>query len=305
MVIPILLYCSEVWGPYMLGKITTFEMFKNKMFKLTNEIEKFHLKFCKRILGVHSKSTNVAVYAELGRLPLIVPISVQIVKYWLNIMDLTFNETLVGEAAQVCMRMNFQPALYVNYVLKMCKTNVDDLAKSATNPRNAPANFCHYLKELLHNEFVTHFKNQIQQHKENGKLRLFRKVKVNFNFEYYLSQVQNVKHRQAVTKLRISAHKLPVETGRYKNIPYNDRICKHCDLNEIGNEQHYLMSCSNTMFRTLRNKFIDNLYKINRSLMLFNMQDLFHYVLAMKDKNIIKISSKYCFDILEAFDLLE
>ena len=76
-------------------------------------------------------------------------------------------------------------------------------------------------------------------------------------------QVQNVKHRQAVAKL-------PVETGRYKNIPYNDQICKHCDLNEIGNEQHYLMSCSNTMFRTLRNKFIDNLYKINKSLMLFN-----------------------------------
>ena len=81
-------------------------------------------------------------------------------------MDLTFNEALVGEAAQVCMRMNFQPALYVNYVLKMCKTNVDDLVKSATNPRNAPANFCHYLKELLHNEFVTHFKNKIQQSKD-------------------------------------------------------------------------------------------------------------------------------------------
>ena len=43
--------------------------------------------------------------------------------------------------------------------------------KSATNPRNAAANFCHYLKELLHNEFVTHFKNQIQQSKENGKLQ--------------------------------------------------------------------------------------------------------------------------------------
>ena len=46
-------------------------------------------------------------------------------------MDFTFNETLVGEAAQVCMRMNFQPALYVNYILKMCKTNVNDLVKSA------------------------------------------------------------------------------------------------------------------------------------------------------------------------------
>ena len=78
----------------MFGKITTFEMFKNKMFKLTNEIEKFHLKFCRRILEVHSKSTNVAVYAELGRLPLLVPISVEIVKYWLNIMDLTCKKTL-------------------------------------------------------------------------------------------------------------------------------------------------------------------------------------------------------------------
>ena len=87
--------------------------------------------------------------------------------------------------------------------------------KFATNPHNAPANFCRYLKELLHDKFVTHFKSQIQQNKENGKLRLFKNIKVNFNFAYYLSQVQNVKHRQAVTKLRISAHNLPVETGRY------------------------------------------------------------------------------------------
>ena len=73
-------------------------------------------------------------------------------------------------------------------------------------------------------------------------------------------------------------------------MPYNDRICKHCDLNEIGNEQHYLMSCSNTMFRIVRNKFIDYLYKIDKSLMLFNTQDLFLYVLAIKDKNILKKS---------------
>ena len=130
-------------------------------------------------------------------------------------MDFTFNATLVGEAAQVCMRMNFEPALYVNYIRKMCKTNVKDLVKSATNLHNAPANFCHYLKELLHDEFVTHFENQVQQNKENGRLGLFRKVKVNLNFEYYLSQMQNVKRRQAVTKLRISAHKLPVETRWY------------------------------------------------------------------------------------------
>ena len=30
----------------------------------------------------------------------------------------------------------------------------------------------------------------------------------------YLSAVRNVKHRQAVTRFRISAHRFPVEAGR-------------------------------------------------------------------------------------------
>ncbi len=56
-------------------------------------------------------------------------------------------------------------------------------------------------------------------------------------------------------KLRISSHKLPaVESGRYNNIPFDQRICKHCNLNVFGNEQHYLMQCSYPIF----NKYIDN-----------------------------------------------
>ena len=70
-----------------------------------------------------------------------------------------------------------------------------------------------------------------KQLKENGKLKVFSKIKMNFEMEKYLIEIQNVKHRQAVTKLRISAQRLPVETaetGRYKNIPYCDRVCRHC-----------------------------------------------------------------------------
>ena len=78
-IIPILLYNCEIWGPYLLGKINYFEIFKSKIFKVINEIERFHLKFCKRILGVHSKTTNIAICAELGRIPLIAQISLHIV----------------------------------------------------------------------------------------------------------------------------------------------------------------------------------------------------------------------------------
>jgi hypothetical protein len=47
--------------------------------------EKLHIKFCKRILGVHSKSANLAAIAELGRYPMIIQVSTLAIKYWLRI----------------------------------------------------------------------------------------------------------------------------------------------------------------------------------------------------------------------------
>ena len=90
--------------------------------------------------------------------------------------------------------------------------------------------------------------NCIQQQENQGKLKTFKKFETNLNFEEYLNEISNIKHRQAVTKLRISSHRLSVESGRYNNIPFDERTCKLCNLNEVGNEQHYLMQCSNTMF---------------------------------------------------------
>ena len=37
---------------------------------------------------------------------------------------------------------------------------------------------------------------------------------MNLNFEEYLGDISNIKHRQAVVKLRISSHRLPVESDR-------------------------------------------------------------------------------------------
>ena len=53
-----------------------------------------HLKLCKRALGVHSKATNMAVYAELGRYPLFVDQLVQSLKYLDYIQNETENKLL-------------------------------------------------------------------------------------------------------------------------------------------------------------------------------------------------------------------
>ena len=50
-------------------------------------IGKMHLKFCKRYLEVNNNASNLACRAELGRLPLVVPINQKIMKYFVYLAN--------------------------------------------------------------------------------------------------------------------------------------------------------------------------------------------------------------------------
>ena len=53
----------------------------------SSPIEKIHLQFCKRYLEVNNKASNLACRAELGRLPLIIPINQKIMKYFVYLKN--------------------------------------------------------------------------------------------------------------------------------------------------------------------------------------------------------------------------
>jgi hypothetical protein len=66
--------------------------------------------------------------------------------------------------------------------------------------------------------------------------------------------------RQLFTKFRVSDHSLEIETGRYENITREERICKNCNLEEIGNEYHFFLKCTanHSLRNNLFNKIIFN-----------------------------------------------
>ena len=69
-----------------------------------------------------------------------------------------------------------------------------------------------------------------------GKLKLYTTLNGRPGFETYLT-LNNPKLRQAITKLRISALNLPIETGRYDQKTQMERIYPLC-CEGIGNENH-------------------------------------------------------------------
>ena len=80
----------------------------------------------------------------------------------------------------------------------------------------------------------------------DGKLDTYFSFQKEFNAEPYLMLV-NFYVRKAISKLRLSAHNLFIQTGRYaqpKSLPRSERICKYCNFDCIENEFYFLSRCS-------------------------------------------------------------
>ena len=78
---------------------------------------------------------------------------------------------------------------------------------------------------------------------QSNKMRTYRLFKTigNYKCEDYLHQVTNRRHRITVTKLRLSNHKLAIETGRYSR-PFKkpaERICPICKIERMKNPSNH------------------------------------------------------------------
>ena len=76
-----------------------------------------------------------------------------------------------------------------------------------------------------------------------GKLWSYADFKRDFFLEKYLLQ-ESLVNRKNLTRLRISSHKLSVETGRFNKTPLENRLCAMCDKGLVEDEFHFMISCT-------------------------------------------------------------
>ena len=239
---PIVLYGSEIWGTFKTNiaackKSSCFafeEIYRN------NIADKSQIKYLKYILGVNKHSSNLAVMSETGRFPMYFSIVLSIVKY-LHRLENTSN-LLLKEAYCLSKALHnkgiqtwYTSAIYILQLLKI----------DITSCRNFSVNqlVCMVKKKLMRG-FKTFWNKQRSDY--DGKLDTYFTFKQEFKTEPYL-KLEKFHLRKAICKLRISAYSLMIEAGRYtksKRLSRSERLCKHCNLNCIENEFHFITQCS-------------------------------------------------------------
>lgn len=242
----ILNYSSEIWG-----------------FTKSKELERIHLKFCKRILNVRVTSCSTGVYGELGRYPLYISRYIRIIKYWFKLLN-TDNIILTSVYNRSVSDMNNGARNWVSQLKDMlCNYG---FAYIWEDPYYVNVNtFICLFKQRIIDCFI---QGWFVSKDTSGVLVLYNSCKLRFEYEPYLDIIP-YNLRYLISKLRISAHSLRIHTGRYgqNRIPQNERYCLCCNTRDLEDEYHFILVCP--CYIHLRSIFIKKYYFVRPNMVKF------------------------------------
>ena len=235
---PILLYCSDFWGCLKLPK--------------NNPVENLFMSFCKQILGVRKQTNTAGVLQELGMLPLTFYASKMAVKNWGRIHLNKANSLLIAS-------YNYATRKELPWVTSIKSIFANNgLLETYLSYVNSEEGKVPSAANILFKRLADQFnQTSMENIKESSKLKTLSLLKHEVGREPYLTEITNPRHRQDMTKLRLSSHRLEIERGRYTKTPPEERICTYCkfkDINVVEDEAHFLLDCP--MSRELRDKYL-------------------------------------------------
>ena len=126
------------------------------------------------------------------------------------------------------------------------------------------------------------------------KLRHFKLYKTTFDAENYVCKYFPKRERSLFVQLRVGIFPLEIETGRYRNIPQENRYCPFC-VNMPEEEKHFICICPTyAVYREI-------MYKITLDSPYFTLLDKekkFIYVMSCNDKCVLDFVDIACSKII-------
>ncbi len=232
-------YASEIWYSESACRV----------------LDKFSLRYFKRLLHVRPNTPTLAVYGELDTYPVQVRLKTNVLKFLHRVSNMPSNCPVhwVYQDLYSLYQKNYDCWVTRAFGLfgEFSKRSGIKFDNFKTKPKLQVKKL---LKRHLLDEYEEKWSGELHlcNAENNKKLRTYQSFKETLTFEPYL-MIENPKYRIAISKLRMSAHNLAIETGRHKSQAPEDRLCINCKVPET--EMHHVMEC--TKLDMMRNRLLD------------------------------------------------
>lgn len=261
---PVLLYGCEVWG-----------------FGNLDILERVQLKFYKYIFNLKSSTPSNMIYGETGVMPLTFDIQCRIISFWSKLIDTEQSpgnklSSLVYRILYTLYNYNRLRSQWVDCL----KTLICSLGFSGFWHSQSVPNMKWFVKasaQKIRDVFIQKWFSIIGISSTSNIYRIF---KTKFEQSSYLSILSSYYCKRFLA-FRTRNHRLPVEVGRWRGIPLQERYCAYCS-NVIGDEFHFLLVCQH--FQQHRSKYLQRYYYKNPNIIKF--EELMNIVAPKKLKKL-------------------
>ena len=214
-------YSSGVWG-----------------YKQYDRLDTVHNRAMRAFLGVHRFTSVPAISGDMAWLKPKFKRHIEIIRYWLRLTSM--DDTRLTKRVYLWDK-SLKKGTWSKDVEQILRESI--LAHLICDePLNvmSKTDIIKNVEKNLFSKQATHWERDVEL---QSKLRFYRIFKEELSVEKFVTINLPISHRSILSQLRYGILPLKVETGRYSNMPLNDRICQFCTMNVVESELHFLFYC--------------------------------------------------------------
>jgi exonuclease III len=223
---PSLTYGSEIWG-VELGMLD-----HDKTGSVGNAVERVHLRYLKRTLGVKQSTPSSHVRGEFGRFPVVLNIWSLIIKYYCRLEEMDGDRLLRKAYDQSKFLASQGMCSWYHYAMQ----GLQQLAENFEFKNTI------FLSDRLKELHCQKWLNDL--HQGGTKAAIYREITGGvLESRAYLEVVKSKANRRMLASFRTGSHALRVETGRWISEAHSSRVCPVCTSGSVESEHHFLFEC--------------------------------------------------------------
>ena len=274
-VTPVMNYAAATWGHTKYIRCDTVQ---NKAMRT--------------ILGGSRVTPVAAMYSELNWIPPHIKQKTELLRFWLRLCKLPENRVVkkvFNHDFELSQRGRVSPGYHVKSMLE--QAGLDYVWENKNSGKLNKS----ILNKVLQSEmkvFQISNKNDMQ---DMSRLTIYRQIKHSAELEKYINIIRDRTQRGLMAKARMGTLPIRVETGRYRNIPREERLCQFCDGQEVEDEIHILLKC--TKYSELRDSFYKT-HVHSEDITVLEDIDILKHILANDNVVVIQAAAKYIHNVM-------